>query len=179
MSPREILDFWFHEIEPRDWWVKDPDFDSMMQARFGVTLNAASQGELWTWRKTPIGCLAEVIVLDQFSRNIHRDTPHAFGNDGMALALAQTAVEAGVDDALSTEQRLFLYMPYMHSESSAIHEQAVLLFSQPGLEENLGYEHKHKVIIDRFGRYPHRNHILGRESTPAELSFLEEPGSSF
>jgi uncharacterized protein (DUF924 family) len=179
MSPEQVVDFWFDELEPQQWWVKDPSLDRMIGDRFGVTLAAAAKGELWAWRTTPVGRLAEIIALDQFSRNIHRDTAQAFANDAMALVLAQEAVAMRADAALALERRTFLYMPYMHSESPAIHEQAVVLFSAPGLELNLEFEYKHKVIIDRFGRYPHRNAILAREATSEELAFLLEPNSSF
>ena len=118
-------------------------------------------------------------MLDQFSRNMFRDSPMSFAQDSLALMLAQEAVFHGMDKTLPIEQRSFLYMPYMHSESLAIHEIAVELFSQPGLEFNLDFELKHKVIIQNFGRFPHRNAILHRQSTPAELEFLKHPGSSF
>jgi len=140
---------------------------------------AAVAAELWPWRATAEGRLAEVIVLDQFSRNIHRDTAAAFANDALALALAQEAVARGCDLELSPAERVFLYLPWMHSESALIHEVALRLYSAPGLEQNLDFERRHKVIIDRFGRYPHRNAILGRASTPEELEFLAQPGSSF
>lgn len=137
-------------------------------------------GELYGWRKTAHGRLAEIIVLDQFSRNMYRDQPQSFAADPMALVLAQEAVFLGADKKLKTPQeQAFLYMPYMHSESEIIHEVALDLFSQPGLENNYAFELKHKEIIDRFGRYPHRNDILGRQSTAEELAFLKEPGSSF
>ncbi|WP_250656146.1 DUF924 family protein [Alkalimarinus coralli] len=179
MHSAEIIDFWFNEITPKAWFVKDPSFDQMIIDRFSATHQAAAQGELFNWRSSAEGCLAEIIVLDQFSRNMFRDQPLAFAYDGMALALAQRAVELKMDEALSLEQRPFLYMPYMHSESPVIHEVAVQLFDQPGLENNLHFEHRHKEIIDRYGRYPHRNDILGRVSTTDELNFLESPGSSF
>jgi uncharacterized protein (DUF924 family) len=118
-------------------------------------------------------------VLDQFSRNVWRDTPRAFSQDPQALCLAQEFVRTGQDRALPPAQRAFAYMPYMHSESRPIHEQAVALFSQPGLEGSLAFERRHQAIIERFGRYPHRNAILGRVSTPEEIAFLAEPGSSF
>ena len=119
-------------------------------------------------------------MLDQFSRNIFRDTPCAFATDALALALAQCAVAAGVDRQLTKPaEKAFLYLPYMHSESPVIHQQAVKLFAQPGLEYNYEFELKHRAIIDRFGRYPHRNAVLGRTSTAAELAFLQEPDSSF
>ena len=142
-------------------------------------LEAAARCELFAWRATPEGRLAEIVVLDQFSRNVWRDTPRAFAQDALALALAQELVASGQDRSLPVAQRRFAYMPYMHSESALIHGQAVALFSQPGLEDNLRFEHAHKAIIDRFGRYPHRNAILGRESTAEELAFLSGPGSSF
>ena len=118
-------------------------------------------------------------MLDQFSRNVYRDTARAFAQDALALALAQELVASGQDRNLPTAQRVFAYMPYMHSESALIHEQALALFAQPGMENNLDFERRHKAIIDRFGRYPHRNAVLGRTSTPEELAFLSEPGSSF
>ncbi|MFI7918815.1 DUF924 family protein, partial [Acinetobacter baumannii] len=117
---------------------------------------------LWSWRKTPEGRLAEIIVLDQFSRNIYRDQPESFAYDGLALALSQEAISLQLDAQLNPEQRSFLYMPFMHSESKLIHEFALKLFQRLGNEINLSFEKKHKVIIDRFGRYPHRNAILGR-----------------
>ncbi|MFQ5356740.1 MAG: DUF924 family protein [Mariprofundaceae bacterium] len=177
--PGEIIRFWFEEIEPASWWKKDPDLDRGIEARFGATHRAATLGELASWRETPEGRLAEIIVLDQFSRNIYRDTPLAFAYDAMALVLAQEAVRAEADQQVDVEMRSFFYMPYMHSESARVHQIAVELFSQPGAEFNYEFELKHKAIIDRFGRYPHRNAILGRESTPEETEFLAQPGSSF
>ena len=128
---------------------------------------------------TPEGRLAEVLVLDQFSRNVYRDTPQAFAQDALALGLAQELVASGHDRSLPLAQRSFAYMPYMHSESSVVHAQAALLFAQPGLEDTLRFELRHQEIITRFGRYLHRNAILGRPSTPEELAFLSEPGSGF
>jgi len=178
-SPDEVLAFWFDETTPSQWWSRSDTFDQKIAARFGALHEAAARCELHAWRATPPGRLAEIIVLDQFSRNLHRDRPRAFACDSLALALAQVAVAAGVDQALPPEQRTFLYMPYMHSESRAIHELAVTLFSQPGLEGNLDFELRHKAIIDRFGHYPHRNAILGRPSSAEEIAFLQTPGSSF
>jgi uncharacterized protein (DUF924 family) len=175
----QVLDFWFEEISAEQWFKKDDAFDRMIAERFEDIHTAAAQCELFEWREGPLGRLAEVIVLDQFSRNIFRDQPAAFAFDPLALALAQEAIGAGADQSFSNSQKLFLYLPYMHSESAAMHEIAVALFTNPGMEQNLEYEHKHKVIIDRFGRYPHRNEVLGRESTPEELEFLSGPGSSF
>jgi uncharacterized protein (DUF924 family) len=175
----EVLHFWFDELAEADWWRKDDALDRRIAGRFGATLEAAARCELSEWRTTARGRLAEVIVLDQFSRNVHRGTAAAFANDSLALALAQEAVARGSDRELVPRERAFLYLPWMHSESRAIHEEALRLFAQPGLEHNLGFERQHKAIIDRFGRYPHRNAALGRTSTPEELAFLREPGSSF
>lgn len=178
-TPADILDFWFSEIQPAQWWSKSYDFDRLIAIRFGAVLQAAARCELYAWRATPAGRLAEVIVLDQFSRNINRGEAQAFANDALALGLAQEAVAAGADKGLLLAQRAFLFLPYMHSESAAIHALAVALFSQPGLEHNLDFELRHKAIIDRFGRYPHRNAVLGRASTAEEAAFLQTPGSSF
>ncbi|OIO72506.1 MAG: hypothetical protein AUJ57_05770 [Zetaproteobacteria bacterium CG1_02_53_45] len=175
----DVLQFWFAELEPRQWWVKDEGLDREIEARFGALHRDAAAAKLYNWREDATGRLAEIIILDQFSRNIFRDTPLAFACDGMALVLAQEAVRIGADQEFDTPEKAFFYMPYMHSESMAIHTQAVKLFDQPGSEFNLEFELKHKAIIDRFGRYPHRNAILGRESTAEEVEFLTQPGSSF
>ena len=175
----EIVHFWFSEIDRALWFRKDAGFDRLLDERFGALHAQASLGELSAWRDTPHGRLAEIIVLDQFSRNLFRDSPKAFAQDGMALVLAQEAVRAGADAALNAQERVFLYMPYMHSESATAHKTAVELFTRNGIPENLDFELKHKAIIDRFGRYPHRNAVLGRTSTPEEIAFLQEPGSSF
>lgn len=176
---QSVLSFWFEEIEPSSWFVKDSDFNALIQGRFASLHRQANAGELYTWRSSPEGRLAEIIVLDQFSRNMYRDTPAAFASDTLALVLAQEAIACRADLALEPTERSFLYMPFMHSESRAIHEVALSLYSQKGLERNLEFEKRHKEIIDRFGRYPHRNQILGRESSQPELAFLEQPGSSF
>jgi uncharacterized protein (DUF924 family) len=175
----DILTFWFHETPPAQWWKVDPAFDELVRTRFGALHAQACAAELFAWRTTPAGRLAEVIVLDQFSRNIHRGSPQAFAADPMALALAQEAVAAGADLALPVEQRAFLYLPYMHSESAAIHAAGEPLMRERAAQHTHDFELKHKVIVDRFGRYPHRNAILGRTSTAEELEFLKQPGSSF
>lgn len=175
----EILNFWFNEIKPSQWFVSDPEFDTLIRQRFSSIHTQACSCELYEWRKEPTGRLAEIIILDQFSRNIFRDSAKAFAGDALALALAQEAITAGADKALEATQRSFLYMPFMHSESRAIHEVAVQLFSQKGLENNLAFELKHKKIIDQFGRYPHRNDVLGRTSSAEEIRFLQQPGSRF
>ncbi|MCY9802768.1 DUF924 family protein [Vibrio scophthalmi] len=176
---QQVLDFWFNQLEAKDWFVANQEVDNAIRDQFGDLLKQASQAELFTWRVTPEGRLAEIIVLDQFSRNIYRNTPLAFSQDPLALGLAQEAIRLEADKSLTTIERSFLYMPFMHSESAAIHKQAVVLFSQPGMENNYDFELKHKLIIDRFGRYPHRNVILSRESTTEEIDFLSQPGSSF
>jgi uncharacterized protein (DUF924 family) len=174
-----VLRFWFDELSADDWFRKDPSLDRRIAERFGSTLAAATRCELFHWRGSARGRLAEVLVLDQFSRNIHRDTAAAFANDTLALALAQEAVARGCDLELPVPQRVFLYLPWMHSESALLHEQALRLFAAPGMERNLEFERRHKAIIDRFGRYPHRNDALGRTSTPEEIAFLSQPGSAF
>jgi len=179
MTPQDILYFWFDELTARQHFVKDAALDALIHARFGLTLEAAARCELWEWRATPQGRLAEIVVLDQFSRNVYRDTPRAFAQDAMALVLAQELVASGQDQGLPAVQRAFVYMPYMHSESRLVHAQAAVLFAQPGLEDSLGSARRHQSIIDRFGRYPHRNAVLGRTSSAQELAFLREPGSSF
>ena len=179
VNPRDVLEFWFDEATPQQHFRKDPAFDAGIRARFGETHQAAARGELAAWRDTPEGRLAEIIVLDQFSRNLFRDDARAFATDAMALVLAQEAIRAGADRVVPARRLAFLYMPFMHSESRAIHAEAERLFRHPGLEDNYKFELKHKAIIDRFDRYPHRNEVLGRASTPDELAFLEQPGSSF
>ncbi|WP_273024295.1 DUF924 family protein [Rheinheimera sp.] len=175
----DILTFWFEELTPQQWWQADEEFDNTIKQRFSSILQQAAAGELAHWRQAVKGRLAEIIVLDQFSRNIYRGTARAFSQDAMALALAQEAVAAGALQQLNADERNFLLMPYMHSESSVIHSQAEQLFKQYTPENNYQFELKHKAIIDRFGRYPHRNNILGRPSTAEEIAFLQQPGSGF
>jgi uncharacterized protein (DUF924 family) len=176
---QEILKFWFEELEPKQWWVKDYELDQLIIARFSEIHDRAARCELAGWRKNASGRLAEIIVLDQFSRNMFRGSPFSFAYDNLALALSQEAISAGADQLLSPVERNFIYMPFMHSESLQIHEEAVELFRRNGQQGNFEYELKHKAIIERFGRYPHRNEVLGRASTEAELEFLQQPGSSF
>jgi uncharacterized protein (DUF924 family) len=174
-----VLSFWFEETRPAQWWSASDAFDQLIAQRFGALHRAAAQAELFAWRTQPRGRLAEVIVLDQFSRNLHRGSPLAFACDPMALALAQEALAAGADQALAPVEQSFLCMPFMHSESRLIHVESESLFRQIGLQGNLDSALQHKAIIDRFGRYPHRNAVLGRASTAEELAFLEQPGSRF
>lgn len=176
---QEVLDFWFEEMGESRWWVKDGNIDSQIRDRFGEIHRRAVLGELFAWRKRPEGRLAEILILDQFSRNMYRDKPQAFTSDPQALVLAQEAIAVGADQALTPTERTFIYLPFMHSESLVIHKVAVELFEQNGIANNLEFELKHKMVIERFGRYPHRNQILGRESTPDELAYLAEPGAGF
>jgi len=175
----QIISFWFEEIDPAMWWKKDDGFDALLIERFAEAHARASRCELFEWRREPLGRLAEIIVLDQFSRNMFRDSAQAFANDALSLAMAQEAIAVGADQVLSPVQKSFLYMPFMHSESLPIHEVAVELFRANGIKNNLKFEFKHKRIIEKFGRYPHRNELLGRESTVEEIEFLTQPGSSF
>ncbi len=175
----EVLSFWFERNGPEQWWTRDAEFDQAIRSRFGELHARAVQGELRGWRDRPEGRLAEIIVLDQFSRNLYRDDPRAFAADGMALALAREAVRIRVDQAVPSVRRQFFLMPYQHSESRRIHQAAVPLFESLDDPKSLDFELRHKAIIDRFGRYPHRNRVLGRPSTAEEIAFLREPGSSF
>ena len=177
---KQILDFCFHEAGSQKFFEKDADFDQLLIERFSEVLQQAAAAELYTWRTSAEGRLAEIIILDQFSRNIYRDTAAAFAQDAMCLVLAQEAVAAGALEALETvDERKFVLMPYMHSESKLIHQQAEKLFKQYTNADTIDAELKHKVIIDRFGRYPHRNDILGRVSSSEEIEFLTQPDSSF
>lgn len=179
MTYDNIIDFWFVETDPQAWWAVDSDFDELIRRRFTMLHEQAARGELYAWRVTPPGRLAEIIVLDQFSRNLCRGSARAFAQDLAALALAQEAVSAGAHLALEPVQRAFLLLPYMHSESREIHVVAERLFRLHAPAENLDFELQHKAIIDRFGRYPHRNGVLGRASTAEEIEFLRLPGSAF
>ena len=173
MKANEVLKFWFEETNPELWFKKDNDFDERIKNRFSLTIEEGSRGELFSWRETAQGRLAEIIVLDQFPRNIYRQNPKAWATDGIALTLAQELVSLKLDTQLTISQRAFAYLPYMHSESLLVHKEAVKLFKTPGLEDNYKYEIMHLEIIEKFGRYPHRNKILGRESTPEEIEFLK------
>lgn len=176
MDAKDVIKFWFEETSPKQWFTKDKDFDEEIRSRFLDTFHKAVGGETKQWRETPEGRLAEIIVLDQFPRNMFRDTPQAFAHDERALSLAKEAVRVGDDEKLPKEKRHFLYMPFMHSESKEVHKEAEKLFKTIGGEAE-EYEAKHKDIVDQFGRYPHRNKVLGRESTPEEVEFLKDnPG---
>ena len=175
----EILSFWFQEIEAKLWFASDKNFDDLIRQRFLGVMQSAAVGELYPWRSSAEGRLAEIIALDQFSRNVYRNTPQAFAQDPIALVLAQEAVASGALPSLTPTQRGFLLLPYMHSESRRIHVVAEALYKEFAPSGNYEFELMHKEIIDRFGRYPHRNEILGRTSTPEEAEFLTQPGSRF
>ena len=176
---RAVLHFWFHETAPQQWCAQSDAFDRIIRQRFFAVWQRAAQGELADWRDTLRGRLAEIIVLDQFSRNLFRDSPAAFAQDLAAVCLAQEALRLPGFAAMKEEERHFILMPLMHSESRAIHTQAAALFERYTSESASDFELRHKAVIDRFGRYPHRNAVLGRESTAEEQDFLSRPGSSF
>lgn len=174
-----VFQFWFEDLKRADWFAKSDDLDRRISAEFRAlhdTISAALPYECLT---NPRAALAAIIVLDQFSRNMFRGTPAAFASDPKALAIAEMAVACGFDRQLEPAQRWFVYLPFEHSEDRGVEERSAALFQDLGDAEALKYALAHKAIIDRFGRYPHRNAILGRTSTPEELAFLQEPGSSF
>lgn len=178
-SLHSVLTFWFAELSPDEWFGGSPALDKKISERFSGVHAAVAAGECWQERTTPEAYLAEVIVLDQFSRNMFRGTAQMFAYDGQALVLAQQVVASGQDTQLSLAQRQFLYLPFMHSESPAIHEVAQRLFESIGNKEAIAYEKIHKKIIDQFGRYPHRNAVLGRAETTAEAEYLATTTENF
>ena len=175
----EVLAFWFEELTPDDWFGGGEAVDDRIRERFLALHEALRDDVPESWRETARGMLAAVIALDQFPRNMYRGDPRAFAADPTALALATEAVERGLDQAMSTDERKFLYLPFEHSEDPEVQAQSVELFASLDEEDTLGYALRHKEIIDRFGRFPHRNEVLGRASTPEEIEFLKEPDSSF
>ena len=174
-SPDAVIQFWFREHGQKDWFGANPDFDRAIAERFGETHQALARGEGFSWRGTAEGRLAEIIVLDQFSRQLHRGSPLAFAQDGMALVLAQEAVAGGFDRQLAGVERGFLYMPYMHSESLLVIETGLPLFAAVN-DDFAKAAQGHADCVRRFGRYPKRNAVLGRRSTPGELAYLAEIG---
>ncbi len=174
-----ILKFWFEDIFPSQWWVKNEEFDKLILDKFLDLHKKAAKFELFEWRKFPRGRLAEIIILDQLSRNIYRNTPKAFENDLLALSLSQDAISNRIDKKLKKEEMLFVYMPFMHSECMAIQKLSIKYFKNLGFKKNLRYAFKHYEVIKKFGRFPHRNIILNRESSFEERKFLMKPGSSF
>jgi len=191
MRAREVLDCWFgapgspeYGTERKLWFTRDDAVDTMLRERFGNLIDAALEGELDAWPATPLGALALVIVLDQFSRNCHRNTPRAFAADSKALRIAQRMIGSGADRMLpSAQHRVFAYLPFEHDETLASQHESLRLFGQlaaePGGESYYRYAVRHAEIVERFGRFPHRNAVLGRQSSDEETSFLREPGSSF
>ena len=179
MNYEEVLKYWFQELAPAQWWKKDPELDAAINERFHDIYNQASLGELYQWRDNSRGRLAEIVILDQFSRNMFRGTAQAFATDAMALALSQEAIRVEADMQLSASERSFLYMPFMHSESIAIHTIGEQLFADVGIQGNINSARQHFDIIKKFGRYPHRNQLLWRDSTEEEMDYLEEPGAGF
>jgi uncharacterized protein (DUF924 family) len=167
----QVIRYWFEELRPAAWFRKDARVDDAIRERFGALHDEVAQLRP-EQLATPLDCLAAVIVLDQFSRNMFRGSSRAFATDLLALSIAQHAVAAGLDQQLDRQQRWFLYMPFQHSEDRAVQQRSIELFAQLGDRENLGYAQRHKEIIERFGRFPHRNEVLGRISTPEELEFI-------
>jgi uncharacterized protein (DUF924 family) len=183
---REILDFWFGPLPhaPRgEWFRKDAAFDATIRTRFGTAIDSALGGEFREWASDARGGLARVLLLDQFTRNAFRDTPRAFAGDPEALATAIGIVDRGQDRTLDRYERAFVYLPFEHAEDMAMQERSLALFGalaqETGDRTSLEWAEKHAVIMRRFGRYPHRNAVLGRASTPEEIAFLQQPGSSF
>lgn len=188
---QEVLDFWFGDATGyrEEWFKKDPAFDERIRERFGDDLERAIRGEYDRWAETANGRLALIILLDQFSRNLFRDSPKAWAQDKKALDLALEAIGNGQDLQVDTLRRMFFYLPLQHSEDLGIQELSLQkhaeMLKESGDDPNsreamtLDYAERHHVIIERFGRFPHRNKILGRESTPEEIEFLKQPNSSF
>lgn len=186
-----VLDFWFRapgEAEyhrPREvWFRKDDAFDAQIRSRFGALIEQALAGTLDDWAAHPASAVAQIVVLDQFTRNVFRGTARAFAGDVRALAAAKTLVAAGTDRAMPAVRRQFVYLPFEHSEDLAMQNESMRLFTQlardePSLADLPVWAEKHRVIVARFGRFPHRNAALGRASTPAEVEFLKQPGSGF
>ena len=186
----EILDFWFGSPKSVDygkersfWFTKNPEFDRELSDRFLLDYEQAARGELDYLQDSPLGCLTLVLLLDQFGRNMFRGTPKSFATDAKALSVAKSAVDQGCDRALLPVQRWFIYLPFEHSENLADQERCVELFAtlsnHPESANTIEYALRHKAVIERFGRFPHRNKILGRVNTTAETEFLKQPGSSF
>ena len=175
----EIVAFWFETLKPEDWYRKNPAIDAAITERFGATYEALKTGVPPDWLAEPKGMLAAIIVLDQFPRNMFRDDARAFATDQAALALAKRAISEGTDMRLAPEQRAFIYLPFQHAETRDDQARSIELFTALGNPNNLDFALRHQAIIARFGRFPHRNSVLGRASTAEELAFLQEPGSSF
>lgn len=178
-APEDILRFWFEAHGPDDWFAGRPALDAEIAARFSDTHARVAAGEGYSWRRTPEGRLAEIIVLDQFSRQLFRGEARAYAQDGAALALAQETIAQGLDQKLPPDRRLFIYLPYEHSESLVIQAHAIRLFQSLGDEKNLEFARRHFEVIQRFGRFPRRNVALGRDSTPEEQAYIDSGEDAF
>lgn len=178
-TPQEILDFWFGRLTRQQWFQSSEAVDNEIGRRFRDTHLALARGEVEQWRDTPEHRLAAIIVLDQFPRNIYRATPLAFATDWMALREARLAVDAGADAAIAAERRAFAYLPFEHSEALEDQQRSVALFEALGDAEYLDYAKRHLAVIREFGRFPHRNAYVGRQTTDAELDYLSKPGAGF
>ncbi len=179
VEPKVVTSFWFEELEPKNWFQADIDVDREIAARFGATHLALAGNIPQHWWESAEAVLALIIVFDQFPRNIYRGTSLAFATDGLALREARAAVEAGLDQVVDEERRLFFYMPFEHSEQMADQDRSVELFTRLANDDYLDYAHKHRDVIAEFGRFPHRNAILGRESTAEETAYMAKPGAGF
>ena len=181
MTADEILKFWFEDIEHSCWFRKDPEFDRQLEERFGDTLIQARDGQLDQWHETPQGSLALIVVLDQFSRNIHRESPTAFAADAKALQLTLDGIENNFDMELSLEQRSFYYLPLRHAEDVEMQKLGLIKtreINAAGYGSDK-YALNHLELIERFGRFPHRNNVLGRENTAEEELFLSDGKAGF
>jgi uncharacterized protein (DUF924 family) len=178
---REVLAFWFGPADERrpEWFRKDDAFDAQIRERFGAQVEQALAGALREWADSTDGALARVLLLDQFTRNIFRGKPRAFAGDALALEAARAIVVHGHDMQLSPLRRVFVYLPYEHAEDRAVQHESLRLFEALGDPDFLDYARRHAALVERFGRFPHRNAILGRASTPEEIEFLKQPGSGF
>jgi len=184
MQPRDVLSFWFGQ-PPKNWFRKNAAFDTEVRTRFGATIDAALAGGLRDWdEQGAAATLARILVLDQFTRNAWRGTPTSFAGDALALAAARTLADSGAHLTLTAQQRSFAYLPFEHAEDAAMQSRAIALFTRlaaehPGFDDSLDYARRHSDVIARFGRFPHRNAILGRASTPEETAYLAQPGAGF
>jgi uncharacterized protein (DUF924 family) len=191
IGPQQVLDFWFGAPDSAEfgtqrkaWFVKDAAFDRRIVERFGPTIERALRGELDAWAQTPSGALARILLLDQFTRNAFRGDRRAFAGDAQALAAAIALVGSRQDESLAPLMRAFAYLPFEHAEGLAMQEEAIRLFtrlvrSSPELSSMLDYAHRHRAVIERFGRFPHRNALLGRQSTAEERVHIATPGTAF
>ena len=180
-SQEDILAFWFEDTVPQQWFLVNPDFDDEIRARFADKYDKAKLGILDDWRRDADGCLALCLLLDQFPRNMFRGTPDAFATDGKALVMAKYALSKGFDQVLTPVKRRFIYLPFEHSENLQDQRKSVELFATMKKDDPLGYDYalKHLKVIEQYGRFPHRNKILGRENTPDENHYLAQPGAGF